>query len=100
MSADGRTMLPSDEAFAVYERKLGWSALDLGELWRYRELLYFLTWRDILVRYKQAVIGIAWAALQPLLTMVVFTVVFNMALGIKSPASAIPYAVFSFTGLL
>ena len=51
----------------------GWSSLDLGELWRYRELLYFLTWRDVKVRYKQAVLGVAWAVLQPLLTMVVFT---------------------------
>jgi lipopolysaccharide transport system permease protein len=69
-------------------------------LWSYRELLYFLTWRDILVRYKQAVLGVAWAVLQPLLTMVVFTVVFNRLLGVKSPSSSIPYAVFSFTGLL
>src|SRR5664280_1969746 len=86
--------------FAVYELKRGWSALELRELWKYRELLYFLTWRDILVRYKQAVIGVAWAVLQPLLTMIVFTVVFNMALGIKSPSADVPYAVFSFSGLL
>ena len=90
----------SDEGFAVYEAKRGWSALDLSELWKYRELLYFLTWRDVLVRYKQAVVGVAWAALNPLLTMVVFTVVFNMALGIKSPSADVPYAVFSFSGLL
>jgi lipopolysaccharide transport system permease protein len=89
-----------EDGFVVYERKRGWAALDLRELWKYRELLYFLTWRDILVRYKQAVLGVAWAILQPLLTMIVFTVVFNMALGIKSPASDVPYAVFSFTGLL
>ena len=89
-----------DEDFVVYERKRGWAALDLRELWKYRELLYFLTWRDILVRYKQAVMGVAWAIMQPVLTMIVFTVVFNMALGIKSPASDVPYAVFSFTGLL
>ena len=50
----------------VYERKRGWAALDLRELWGYRELLYFLTWRDVLVRYKQAVLGVAWAILQPL----------------------------------
>ena len=50
---------PIDDGFVVYERKRGWVALDVRELWRYRELLYFLTWRDILVRYKQAVIGIA-----------------------------------------
>ena len=89
-----------DEAFVVYERKRGWATLDLRELWKYRELLYFLTWRDILVRYKQAVIGVAWAGLQPLLTMVVFTVVFNMVLGVKSPSSSVPYAVFSYSGLL
>lgn len=78
----------------------GWAALNLGELWEYRELLYFLTWRDILVRYKQAILGVAWAILQPLLTMIVFTVVFNMVLGVKSPSSKLPYAVFSFTGVL
>jgi len=89
-----------DDGFVVYERQRGWAALNARELWAYRELLYFLTWRDILVRYKQAVMGVAWAILQPLLTMVVFTVVFNKALGIKSPSSDVPYAVFSFTGLL
>ena len=88
------------EGFIIYERRHGWTQLGFRELWKYRELLYFLTWRDILVRYKQAVIGIAWAVLQPVLQMIVFTVVFNMALGIKSPVSDVPYAVFSFTGLL
>jgi lipopolysaccharide transport system permease protein len=86
--------------FVVYERKRGWAALDLRELWAYRELLYFLTWRDVLVRYKQAVLGVAWAILQPFLTMIVFTVVFNRALGVKSPDPTLPYAVFSFSGLL
>lgn len=89
-----------DDGFVVYERRRGWSALELGELWRYRELLYFLTWRDVLVRYRQAVIGVAWSVLQPLLTMVVFTVVFSFVLGVKSPSSDIPYAVFSYSGLL
>lgn len=100
MSVAQRFDAPVDDGFVVYERKRGWVALDLRELWKYRELLYFLTWRDILVRYKQAIMGIAWAVLQPLLTMIVFTVIFNKALGIKSPSSSIPYAVFSFTGLL
>jgi lipopolysaccharide transport system permease protein len=100
MSAVLTANTPVDEGFVVYERKPGWVALDVRELWKFRELLYFLTWRDILVRYKQAIMGIAWAVLQPLLTMIVFTVVFNMALGIKSPSSSTPYAVFSFTGLL
>jgi lipopolysaccharide transport system permease protein len=88
------------EKFVVYERKRGWAALDLRELWAYRELLLFLTWRDVLVRYKQAVLGVAWAILQPFLTMIVFTVVFNRALGVNSPDPNLPYAVFSFTGLL
>ncbi|HJW76018.1 MAG TPA: ABC transporter permease [Thermoleophilia bacterium] len=83
----------------VIEAKKGWAALRLGELWPYRELLYFLTWRDIKVRYKQAVLGIAWAVVQPVLTMVVFTVVFNRYLGVQPP-SGVPYAVFSFVGLL
>lgn len=90
----------SGDHFTVYERKHGWATLDLHGLWAYRELLYFLTWRDILVRYKQAVLGVAWAILQPLLTMVVFTVVFNRVLGVKSPDAALPYAVFSYAGLL
>ncbi len=88
------------DQFVVYERKRGWATLDLRELWKYRELLFFLTWRDILVRYKQAVLGVSWAILQPLLTMVVFTVVFNRVLGVKSPDAAIPYTVFSYAGLL
>jgi len=90
----------ADAQFFVIERKRGWTGLDLRELWRYRELMYFLTWRDVLVRYKQAVLGVAWAVLQPLLTMVVFTVIFNRLLGVKSPASDVPYPVFSFAGLL
>jgi lipopolysaccharide transport system permease protein len=88
------------QRFVVYERKRGWAALDLPELWKYRDLLYFLTWRDVLVRYKQAVFGVAWAILQPFLTMIVFTVVFNQIIGVKSPDPELPYAVFSFAGLL
>jgi lipopolysaccharide transport system permease protein len=84
----------------VYEPRRGWAGLRLRELWRYRELLFFLTWRDILIRYKQAVLGVAWAVLQPLLTMVVFTVIFNMILGISVPSSEVPYAVFTFTALI
>ena len=77
----------------------GWSALELGELWHYRELLFFLSWRDVLIRYKQAVLGVAWAVLNPLVTMVVFTLVFGMLLGVQS-GSDVPYAVFSYTALL
>lgn len=86
--------------FVVYQPRHGWAALDLGEVWSYRELLYFLTWRDVVVRYKQAVLGVAWAVFQPLLTMVVFTLVFNQLLDVKSPDPSLPYAVFSLSGLL
>src|SRR5439155_732290 len=68
------------------------------ELWRYRELVYFLAWRDVKVRYKQAALGAAWAVLQPLLTMVVFTLFFGRLAGI--PSDGIPYPLFSFCGLV
>jgi lipopolysaccharide transport system permease protein len=68
------------------------------DLWRYRELLYFLAWRDILVRYKQTVIGIAWALIRPFLTMVVFTVVFGLLA--KLPSSGVPYPILVFAGML
>ncbi|HEY4692186.1 MAG TPA: ABC transporter permease, partial [Bellilinea sp.] len=61
----------------------GWQAVNLRDLWLYRELIYFLTWRDIKVRYKQAVLGIAWAIIQPIVTMVVFTFIFNQFLNVK-----------------
>jgi lipopolysaccharide transport system permease protein len=77
----------------------GWVNLKLREVWAYRELLYFLTWRDIKVRYKQTVLGAAWAILQPFLTMVVFSLFFGELAGIK-PGSDIPYPVFSYAGLV
>jgi lipopolysaccharide transport system permease protein len=76
----------------------GWLSIDFKELWRYRELVYFLTWRDIKVRYKQAVLGVAWAILQPLLTMVIFSVIFGNLLG--TPSEGVPYPLFSLTALL
>lgn len=76
----------------------GWQPLDLRELWAFRELLYFLTWRDIKLRYKQTVLGITWATLQPLLTMVVFTIVFGK-LG-KLPSEGLPYSLFVLAALL
>jgi len=69
-----------------------------ADLWRYRELFYFLSWRDILVRYKQTVIGIAWSVIRPLLTMVVFTVVFGKLA--KLPSGDAPYPVLVFTAIL
>jgi len=75
-----------------------WVALKLREVWAYRELLYFLAWRDVKVRYKQTVIGAGWAILQPLITMVVFTVVFGKFA--KIPSDGLPYPIFSYTALL
>ena len=84
----------------VIEPSRGWAKLGLGELWQYRELLYFLTWKDVLIRYKQAVLGVAWAVLQPVLTMVVFTLVFNRLLGAGTGGYDVPYEVFVYAGLL
>jgi len=79
-----------------------WMPLDLGQLWAYRELIYFLTWRDIKVRYKQAVLGLGWAILQPILSMVIFTVIFNRFLGVKPDNGISPelYPIFTFAALL
>jgi len=76
----------------------GWLSIDFEELWRYRELIYFLTWRDIKVRYKQAVLGITWAILQPLLTTLIFTVIFGILL--DTPSQNFPYPLFALTALL
>lgn len=84
----------------VIEPPRGWVRLGTRELWQYRELLYFLTWRNILVRYKQAVLGVLWAVLNPVITMLVFTVLFNKILGVDSGSGDVPYAVFTFAGLL
>ncbi|MFA4966501.1 MAG: ABC transporter permease [Thermoleophilia bacterium] len=92
---------PSESAPSlVIQPSKGWVKLGLRELWRYRELLYFLTWRDVLIRYKQAVLGVAWAVLQPVLTMVVFTVIFNQLLGVGTGTYDVPYPVFAYAGLL
>jgi len=80
------------------EPSSGWVSLRLGELWEYRELLYFLVWRDIKVRYKQTALGAAWAILQPVLTMVVFSVFFGRLA--KVPSDGIPYPVFALAALV
>ena len=76
----------------------GWRFLDLRELWAFRELIYFLTWRDIKVRYKQTTVGVAWAVLQPLAMMLVFTFFFGRLARI--PSDGIPYPLFAYTALL
>lgn len=98
----GAVRTASDPAFEgpviVLEHRSGWIPIDWKELWRYRELLYFLIWRDVKVRYKQTVLGAAWAALQPLASMLVFTIFFGKLAGI--PSDGIPYSIFVLAGLL
>jgi lipopolysaccharide transport system permease protein len=76
----------------------GWVALQLSKVWEYRELLYFLTWRDIKVRYKQTVLGVAWAIIQPFFTMVVFSIFFGRLANI--PSDGVPYPIFSYAALV
>jgi lipopolysaccharide transport system permease protein len=80
------------------EPSRGWASIKLFELWDYRELLFFLTWRDIIIRYKQTVLGAAWAVLQPFLTMIVFTVFFGKV--VKVPSDGLPYPLFYFIALV
>ncbi len=82
----------------VIKPRSGWIAIDWRELWEARELLYFLVLRDVKVRYKQTVLGVAWAVLQPLFTMVIFTVIFGRFA--KIPSDGVPYSLFVFAGLL
>jgi len=82
----------------LIRRTSGWRLVDFGELYRYRDLLWFLTWRNIKVLYAQSIIGIGWAVLQPLFSMLVFTLVFGMFA--KMNSDGVPYALFSFCGLV
>jgi lipopolysaccharide transport system permease protein len=82
----------------VVEAKRGLPSLHLHELWQFRELLYFLTWRDIKVRYKQTALGVAWAVLQPVLAMILFTIVFGHVAKISS--GGIPYPIFAYAALV
>ena len=84
--------------FVIIEPSHGWRAINLRELWVYRELLYLLIWRDIKVRYKQTLLGVAWVVLQPVLTTLVFTVFLGILL--RVPTNGPPYLLFVYSGLL
>lgn len=92
------TEAPTRPTVTVIRPKRGRALVDWRELWTYRDLVYMLTWRDIKVRYKQTVLGAAWAVLQPLLTMVVFSIFFGRLAGISS--GDVPYPVFTFAALV
>jgi len=87
-----------DEPLVTIQPGKSWAALDLRELWAYRELLYFLMWRDVKVRYKQAALGLAWVVMQPLLTTLILTVFLGMLA--RVPSDDVPYMLFVFVGLL
>lgn len=89
---------PADAAITVVSPQRTISRAGLRELWTYRELVLLLAWRDVKIRYKQTIIGAAWAVLQPFLTMVVFSIFFGRLAGI--PSDGVPYPIFSYTGLL
>ncbi|HET6318661.1 MAG TPA: ABC transporter permease, partial [Chloroflexota bacterium] len=82
----------------VVEPSRGWRAFDLRELWRYRELVYFLAWRDVKVRYKQTAFGVGWVLLQPLIAMAIFSFFFGRLA--HMPSDGLPYPLFAYTGLL
>jgi lipopolysaccharide transport system permease protein len=88
----------SDAPVLLVKPSRGWISLRLGDLWRYRELIYFLTWRDVKVRYKQTVLGAAWAIIQPFFTMVVFSLFFGKLA--KVPSDGIPYPIFAYAALV
>jgi lipopolysaccharide transport system permease protein len=102
VAGTGALNAPPDDAarlaLRVLEPQTGWVAIGWAELWEYRELLGFLVWRDVKVRYKQTVLGAAWAILQPLSTMVMFTVLFGR--WAKMPSDGLPYAPFAFAALI
>lgn len=93
-----RTLTELRVPTVVIEPRRGLFDLGLGAIWEYRELLYFLVWRNVKVRYKQTVVGAGWVILQPLATMIIFTVVFSYMA--KIPSDGLPYPIFAYTALL
>ncbi|MCC7087148.1 MAG: ABC transporter permease [Pirellulales bacterium] len=89
---------PASQHVTIIEARPGWKFVDFAELWRYRELLYFLVWRDVKVRYKQTVLGALWAILQPVATMLVFSLFFGRMA--EMPSDLVPYPLFVLAGLV
>lgn len=88
----------SEKSFFIIQPTKGWQFINLGEIWRYKVLIYFLTWRDIKVRYKQTILGVAWAVIQPFFTMVIFSIFFGRLA--KIPSDGVPYPIFSYAALV
>lgn len=98
MAISDETRSDSAVTATIIRPSQGWVSLKLRELWEYRELIYFLAWRDISVRYKQTVLGAAWAVIQPFFTMLVFSLFFGRLAQV--PSDGVPYPIFSYTALL
>ncbi len=97
MAETSLTTQPAPETILLRPTR-GWSALNLGDLWRYRELIFFLTWRDIKVRYKQTVLGAAWAIIRPVISMIVYALIFGQLANLDS--EGVPYTIFTYVALL
>jgi lipopolysaccharide transport system permease protein len=87
-----------EASVTIIQPSRGWVSLRLGALWRYRELLYFLVWRDVKVRYKQTVLGASWAILQPFFTMLIFSIFFGKLA--RMPSDGVPYPLFAYVALV
>jgi len=98
LNSSGNQILLPEKPVVIIEPSKSWVALNLRDLWQYRDLLYILTMRDIKVRYKQTLLGAAWAIIQPLFTMLIFTLFFGKLAGM--PSDGIPYPIFAYAGLL
>ncbi|MEA3351514.1 MAG: ABC transporter permease [Chloroflexota bacterium] len=92
------SLVKSDSDTIILRPSHGWSALNLGDLWHYRELIFFLTWRDLKVRYKQTVLGVAWAVIRPVVTMVIYALIFGGLANLDS--EGVPYPIFTYVALL
>jgi lipopolysaccharide transport system permease protein len=86
--------------FVTIQPSSGWAPLRLRELWNFRELLYFLTWAEVKIKYKQASLGVAWAVIQPVFTMIVFAIFFGRLAGIDAETGGIPYPIFAYSALV
>jgi lipopolysaccharide transport system permease protein len=89
-----------EKPIVTIEPTNSWQALKLRNIWTYRELLYFLIWRDVKVRYKQTFLGVLWVVIQPLITMLIFTLFFGRLAGLSGRTGNVPYPIFAFAGLL
>lgn len=98
MNSESRLQPPRKEPVVRIRPSGRWPALNLKDIWVYRELFFFLVWRDLKVRYRQTLLGVAWVVIQPLLTMIVFAFLFGRIVGV--PSDGIPYPLFAITGLV